>query len=70
VANVDPQESDPARLTQERFAAAITRLNATAAVEAQASAKVQEERQRLWRYGLLLMVVGLVVEGFLGSRMG
>ncbi len=70
VANVDPQESDPTRLTSERFAAAMTRLNATAAVEAQASARTQEEGQRLWRYGLLLMVVGLVIEGFLGGRMG
>ena len=70
VVNVDPRESDPSRIPPDRFMAAITRLNDLAAVEAMGQAQDQEERQRLWQYGLALMVVGLLIEGVLGSRMG
>jgi aerotolerance regulator-like protein/VWA domain-containing protein len=68
--NVDPQESDPSRVTPEAFAAAITRLNSTATAQAKSRNSEQEDRQRLWQYGLSLMLVSLVAEGLLGRRMG
>jgi hypothetical protein len=68
--NVDPRESDPARITAETFQAGITRLNATAAQQARAQAREREESQRLWQYGLVLMIVGLAAEGVIGRRLG
>lgn len=67
--NVDPRESDPARMTADAFRAGITRLNAAAAHQAQAQARDREDSQRLWQYGLLLMLVSLAAEGMLGRRL-
>lgn len=66
--NVDTRESDPARTSPRAFAAAMTRLNRVAAVQERTEAHQQEERQRLWQYGLMLMLVTLAGEGILGSR--
>ena len=66
--NVDPRESDPARITADAFRSGVSRLNATAALQARAQAREREENQRLWQYGLLLMVVSLAAEGMLGRR--
>jgi hypothetical protein len=52
----------------EEFTAAITRLNQVAAVRAQAVAREQEERQRLWQVGLLVMFLALASEGLIGRR--
>jgi hypothetical protein len=68
--NVDPRESDPARITADAFHAGITRLNVAAAQQARAQAREREESQRLWQYGLLLMIVALAAEGMLGRRLG
>jgi hypothetical protein len=68
--NVDPRESDPARITPETFRAGITRLNAAAAQQARVQAREREESQRLWQYGLLLMIVSLAAEGMVGRRLG
>ena len=68
--NPDPRESDPRRMTAEAFQAGISRLQAGAAYEAQAEARRQEDAQGFWWYGLLLLVVGLAVEGLLGRRLG
>ncbi len=68
--NVDPRESDPARITGDAFRAGITRLNVAAAQQARAQAREREENQRLWQYGLLLMIVALAAEGMLGRRLG
>ena len=68
--NVDPRESDPARMTADAFRAGVTRLNATAAQREGIEAREQEDGQRLWQYGLLLMVIGLAAEGILGRRLG
>jgi len=67
--NVDPRESDPARMTVEAFRAGVTRLNA-GVQQAGVEAREQEDTQRLWQYGLLLMVVSLAAEGILGRRLG
>jgi hypothetical protein len=66
--NVDIRESNPARTTADEFKAAITRLNQTTAGRAHVLAREQEERQRLWQIGLLVMFVALAAEGFLGRR--
>jgi hypothetical protein len=68
--NVDPRESDPARITADTFRAGITRLNVVAAQQARAQAREREDSQRLWQYGLLLMVVSLAAEGMVGRRLG
>jgi hypothetical protein len=68
--NVDPRESDPARITAEAFRGGITRLNAAAAQQARAQAREREDSQRLWQYGLLLMIVSLAAEGMVGRRLG
>jgi hypothetical protein len=68
--NVDPRESDPARMTAETFQAGISRLNAAAAQDEETAAQQQEDGQFLWWYGLLLMVISLVAEGIIGRRLG
>ena len=66
--NADIRESNPARTSADEFKAAITRLNQTTAGRAHVLAREQEERQRLWQIGLLVMFVALAAEGFLGRR--
>ncbi len=68
--NVDPRESDPRRMTPEAFEAGISRLQAAAVQQARAEEQQQEDRQGLWRYALLLMVVTLAAEGLLARRLG
>ena len=68
--NVDPRESDPARMDASVFSSGVSRLNAVAAEDARASQAQTEDTQSLWQYGLLLMVVSLAAEGVLGRRMG
>lgn len=66
--NVDPRESDPRRLTEEDFRAAVTKVKEggrTARVE---STRQAEGRQQLWRYLLVLMVTTLVLEGVVAAR--
>jgi hypothetical protein len=54
----------------EAFRAGISRLQTTAAQQARVAGEQQEEGQSLWRYALLLMVLGLAFEGLLGRRLG
>jgi hypothetical protein len=68
--NVDPRESDPARMSADDFRAGVLRLNASAAREASTEARDQEDGQRLWQYALLMMVVSLAAEGMTGRRLG
>ena len=68
--NIDPRESDPSRITADTFRAGIARLNAAAVQQARAQAREREDSQRLWQYGLLLMVVSLAAEGMIGRRLG
>jgi hypothetical protein len=67
--NVDARESDPARMTADAFVAVIPK----APVQVQpdgipADARREEAEQSLWRYGLALMLVGLVLESAVGRR--
>ncbi len=66
--NVDIRESNPAATTVEEFSAGITRLSQSAEVRAASEAKEQEERQRLWQLGLLIVLGVLASEGLIGRR--
>jgi len=66
--NVDPRESDSARLSADEFQSAVTRLKEAAGSEARAEARQQEDRQQLWRYAMAVMIVLLAAEGLLASR--
>ena len=65
--NVDPRESSTAVMTAAEFEASIDRLAPSAHSPLDAvKAEQTEARQNLWQYGLMLMLVTLVVESFVG----
>jgi Aerotolerance regulator N-terminal/von Willebrand factor type A domain len=66
--NVDLREADQARLTPAAFVAAVPRTGAAARPPALAAARQRESEQSLWRYGLMLMLLGLAVESVVGRR--
>jgi len=66
--NVDPRESDSARMSAEEFQSAVTRLKEAAGPEARVEARQQEDRQHLWQYAVAFMIVLLAAEGVLASR--
>jgi hypothetical protein len=66
--NVDPDESEPARLTEDEFLAKIARSAEPASAGAPGSAREQEDRQHLWRYVVGLMLAVLILESALGAR--
>jgi hypothetical protein len=68
--NVDPRESDPARMTTDVFLAGVERLHSSAIRQTREKARDEEDNQRLWQYGLLVMTVALLAEGLLGRRLG
>jgi hypothetical protein len=55
-------------MTQEAFTAGVTRIASTALSRAAGEAREQEERQRLWQIGLLILFVALVSEGLIGKN--
>jgi hypothetical protein len=66
--NVDPAESDPARLTAEEFQTAVTRLEDTAEGDRRVEAREREDSQHIWRYLLALMIAMLIVESVVATR--
>jgi hypothetical protein len=66
--NVDVRESNPARTTLEGFSSGIARLSQSPELKAAAEAKEQEERQRLWQLGLIVMFAALASEGLIGRK--
>ena len=66
--NVDSAEADRARLTPAAFVAAAPRAGGEAAQPRQSVSADREREQSLWRYGLMLMLVALVVESAVGRR--
>jgi hypothetical protein len=66
--NVDPAESEPARLSDAEFRAAASLLQDAARLAGQVEATEQESRQRIWRYVLALMIGMLVLESYVGAR--
>lgn len=66
--NVDPAESDPARLSVDDFATAVTTLGKGAQSGVALQNQEQEERQHIWQYGLAAMLVLLALESFVAAR--
>jgi len=66
--NVDPREADPSRISAAEFDSAVTRLKEAGATRARVEARQQEERQHLWEYALVVMLLGLAAEGVVASR--
>ncbi len=66
--NVDPQEFDPARQPVAEFLAHVPRGGNNASLDPSRQAAQQEASQGLWRYGLGLMLLSLVVESLIGRR--
>lgn len=64
--NPDIRESNPAVTTVEQFSASITRTGRTWQTRTQAAARVEEDRQRLWQIGLLVVLLVLATEGLIG----
>jgi hypothetical protein len=66
--NVDLREADQARMTPEAFVAAVPRTGGAPEPPARSAARQRESEQSLWRYGLMLMLAGLVAESVIGRR--
>jgi hypothetical protein len=66
--NVDPAESDPARLTVEQFQTAVMHLKDADRAEQRLEARQEEERQHIWRYLLALMAALLALESVVAAR--
>lgn len=66
--NPDVRESNPARTSVEEFVGTVTRLNALAGERARVEARQQEDQQRLWQFGLVVMFLALVSEGLIGRQ--
>lgn len=65
--NADPHEFEPRRLAAPQFVAQVERRKDEVA-SAPAVARQQEGEQAWWRYGLGLMLLGLIVESVVGRR--
>ena len=67
--NVDSRESDRAVMTPAQFLAAVPRAPRETPDRAAASyARTRESEQSLWRYGLIVMLIGLVAESVIGRK--
>jgi hypothetical protein len=66
--NLDPRESDPARMTAAAFTASVRRIPAAAPAVQRHRLESAESSQALWRYGLMVMLAALVLEGILARR--
>jgi hypothetical protein len=64
--NVDPRESMTAAVRSDEFQAMVERVPLAAGIATEARAQQIEARQSYWQYGLLLMLVALVAESFVG----
>jgi hypothetical protein len=64
--NVDPRESNPARVTAEALVSGIVRHEPVGTAGVMPAARDPEDGQRWWQAALLLMVVTLAAEGMLG----
>jgi hypothetical protein len=64
--NVDPREGVTLGMDRREFAARIERVDTAASSSEDMRSVHLEARQSYWRYGLLLMLVALVAESFVG----
>jgi hypothetical protein len=68
VVNVDPRESEPARISANEFQKAVTQMKDTSGARARTSAAEQESRQHLWQFLLASMIITLAAEGLIAAR--
>jgi len=68
VINVDPGESEPARISPDEFGSAIARLKDAGATEIRQAEAGRESSQHVWQYLLGAMMVLLAVEGVVAGR--
>jgi hypothetical protein len=66
--NVDVREGDASQLTPAAFVAAVPRATESGRPVTEDLQREREREQSLWRYGLMLMLAGLVVESVIGRR--
>lgn len=67
--NVDLRESDRTTMTGEEFAGAVPRdPEPSLATAAASELRARESEQSWWRYGVMLMLVGLVAESVIGRK--
>lgn len=66
--NVDARESSVERVAAADFQKLVARSSTDALPRVQRFARETEAQQNYWRYGLMLLLVTLVVEAFVGSR--
>jgi len=64
--NVDPREGVTVGMDHPEFSARIERVDTTASSSQDLRSAHLEARQSYWRYGLLLMLVALIAESFVG----
>jgi hypothetical protein len=64
--NVDPREGVTTGMGTEQFAERIERIDTTNRSSGDVRSVHLEARQSYWRYGLLLMLIALVAESFVG----
>ena len=65
--NVNPAESDPRRIAVGDFEKTVVRLKDRDALQRPA-VRPEEDRQSIWRYLLVLVMVALVTESFVARR--
>jgi hypothetical protein len=66
--NVDPAESEPARVSADEFGSAIARLKEAGAAEVRTAKADRESTQHIWQYVLMGMLVVLAIEAVVAGR--
>jgi hypothetical protein len=66
--NVDPRESDPARLSAADLTQAVTRWQSAPSAGGAAGARQQEEQQHLWQYAMIAVAICLAAESLVAAR--
>jgi hypothetical protein len=66
--NVDPRESDPARLSADELTQAVARWRTGPSAGGAAGARQQEERQHLWQYAMIAVAALLAAESLIAAK--
>ena len=66
--NVNPAESEPARVSVDEFGSAIARLKEVGAAEVRTAEVDRESTQHIWQYVLIVMLAVLAIEGVIAGR--
>jgi hypothetical protein len=66
--NLDPVEANPARLTNDEFLAAVTRLQEAGRAEGRLEARQEEESQHLWQWVLGAMLAAMLIESVVALK--